>query len=100
MDIHEHLKLPSGATLKLAPLADTEEPTTTDANTGARNGRRRDMMTATTTTEPARARAVLSNQDFKLLQDACLFYLKAHEDDPISSKYSALYHRLGSAIRR
>ncbi|MCT2399800.1 hypothetical protein [Novosphingobium mangrovi (ex Huang et al. 2023)] len=54
----------------------------------------------TTTTEPARARAVLSNQDFKLLQDAVLFYLKAHEDDPISSKYSALYHRLGSAARR
>jgi len=54
----------------------------------------------TMTTEPTRARAVLSNEDFKLLQEACLFYLKAHEDDPISSKYSALYHRLGSAIRR
>jgi hypothetical protein len=54
----------------------------------------------TTMTEPARSRAVLSNEDFKLLQDAVLFYLKAHEDDPISSKYSALYHRLGSAVRR
>ena len=50
--------------------------------------------------EPARARAVLSNEDFKLLQEAVLFYLKALEDDPISSKYSALYHRLGSAVRR
>jgi hypothetical protein len=54
----------------------------------------------TTMTEPARSRAVLSNEDFKLLQDAVLFYLKAHEDDPVSSKYSALYHRLGSALRR
>ena len=54
----------------------------------------------TTTSEPTRSRAVLSNEDFKLLQDAVLFYLKAHEDDPISSKYSALYHRLGSAVRR
>lgn len=54
----------------------------------------------TMTAEPARARAVLSNQDFKLLQDAVLFYMRAHEDDPISSRYSALYHRLGSAARR
>lgn len=54
----------------------------------------------TMTAEPARARAVLSNQDFKLLQEAVLFYLKAHEDDPISSQYSNLYHRLGSAARR
>jgi hypothetical protein len=53
-----------------------------------------------TSPEPARARAVLSNEDFKLLQEAVRFYLQAHEDDPISSKYSALYHRLGSAIRR
>ncbi|GGB90756.1 hypothetical protein GCM10011494_06410 [Novosphingobium endophyticum] len=57
-------------------------------------------MTTTTTCEPARSRAVLSNEDFKLLQEAVLFYLKAHEDDPISSKYSNLYHRLGSAVRR
>jgi hypothetical protein len=54
----------------------------------------------TATAEPIRARAVLSIEDFKLLQEACLYYLKAHEDDPISSKYSALYHRLGSAVRR
>lgn len=57
-------------------------------------------MTSTTTSEPARSRAVLSNEDFKLLQEAVLFYMRAHEDDPISSKYSNLYHRLGSAIRR
>lgn len=54
----------------------------------------------TMTAEPARARAVLSNEDFKLLQEAVLFYLKTHEDDPVSSKYSNLYHRLGSAVRR
>lgn len=100
MDARGHLKLPSGEILKLAPLDTTEDFATNDANPGASNGRRRDMMTAPNTTEPARARAVLSNQDFKLLQDAVLYYLKAHEDDPISSKYSALYHRLGSAIRR
>jgi hypothetical protein len=58
------------------------------------------MSMTTMTTEPARARAVLSNQDFKLLQEAVLFYLQAHEDDPISSTYSNLYHRLGSAVRR
>lgn len=58
------------------------------------------MSMTTMTPEPARARAVLSNEDFKLLQEAVLFYLKAHEDDPISSKYSNLYHRLGSAVRR
>ncbi|MET1755481.1 hypothetical protein ABVV53_08410 [Novosphingobium sp. RD2P27] len=58
------------------------------------------MTDMATQTEPSRARAVLSNEDFKLLQEAVLFYLKAHEDDPISSKFSNLYHRLGSAIRR
>jgi len=54
----------------------------------------------TNTTEPSRARAVLSNEDFKLLQEAVVFYMKAHEDDPVTSKYSNLYHRLSSAIRR
>ena len=58
------------------------------------------MTPMTAMPEPARARAVLSNEDFKLLREALVFYLKAHEDDPISSKYSNLYHRLGSAIRR
>lgn len=53
----------------------------------------------TTMTEPARARAVLSSEDFKLLQEAVLFYLRAHEDVSASSKYTNLYHRLGSAAR-
>ena len=47
--------------------------------------------------EPARSRAVLSNEDFKLLQAAVRFSIENHQDDPVSSKYSALYHRLGSA---
>lgn len=51
-------------------------------------------------TEPARARAVLSNQDFALLREAVLFYLKEIQDDPKSVKFSALYHRLGSAMGR
>jgi hypothetical protein len=29
-----------------------------------------------------------------------LYYMRAHEDDPVSSTYSNLYHRLGSATRR
>ena len=49
-------------------------------------------------TEPARSRAVLSNADFKLLREAVLFYIKAHEDSPESIKFSQLYHRLGSAM--
>jgi hypothetical protein len=47
--------------------------------------------------QPSPARAVLSNEDFKLLQEAVRFYIEHHSDDPVSSKYSALYHRLGSA---
>ena len=54
-------------------------------------------MADSTGPEPARARAVLSNEDFKLLREAVLFYLKAIEDSPESVKFSNLYHRLGSA---
>ena len=50
--------------------------------------------------EPARSRAVLSTEDFKLLKEAVRFYLQNNEDSPDSSKYSNLYHRLGSAARR
>jgi hypothetical protein len=49
--------------------------------------------------EPARSRAVLSTEDFKLLKEAVRFYLQHHEDAPDSSKYANLYHRLGSAAR-
>ena len=50
--------------------------------------------------EPTRSRAVLSTEDFKLLKEAVRFYLQHNEDAPDSSKYSNLYHRLGSASRR
>ena len=50
--------------------------------------------------EPARARAVLSNEDFKLLREAVIHYMKAIEDTPESVKFSHLYHRLGSAMGR
>ena len=50
--------------------------------------------------EPTRSRAVLSNEDFKLLREAVLHYLKEIEDKPESVKFSNLYHRLGSAIGR
>ena len=50
--------------------------------------------------EPQRARAVLSTEDFKLIREAVLFYLKHIEDTPDSVKLSNLYHRLGSALGR
>ncbi len=49
--------------------------------------------------EPTRSRAVLSNEDFKLLKEAVRFYLQHNGDSPESAKYSNLYHRLGSAFR-
>ncbi len=45
--------------------------------------------------EPARARAVFSTEDFKLLRTAVVHYLKEVKDSPESVKYSNLYHRLG-----
>lgn len=48
-------------------------------------------------TEPTRARAVLSTQDFKLVREAVLFYMKEHQGQPEAEKFSHLYHRLGSA---
>jgi len=47
--------------------------------------------------EPQRARAVLSTEDFRLIREAVLHYIKAIEDTPESVKFSNLYHRLGSA---
>ena len=47
--------------------------------------------------EPARSRAVLSNEDFKLLREAVAHYLSVIEDKPESKKFAKLYHRLGSA---
>ena len=47
--------------------------------------------------EPTRSRAVLSNEDFKLLREAVAHYLTVIEDKPESKKFAQLYHRLGSA---
>ncbi|HEX7752367.1 MAG TPA: hypothetical protein VF440_08185 [Novosphingobium sp.] len=51
-------------------------------------------------TEPARARAVLSTADFKLLQEAVRFYIQQNEDAPDTAKFTNLYHRLGTAAGR
>jgi len=51
-------------------------------------------------TEPTRSRAVLSNEDYKLLQEAVRFYIQNHEESEVTSKYANLYHRLGSAMHR
>ncbi len=50
---------------------------------------------ADTFVEPARARAVFSTEDFKLLRTAVVHYLQEVKDSPESVKYSNLYHRLG-----
>jgi hypothetical protein len=50
--------------------------------------------------EPSRARAVLSTEDFTLLREALVYYLKVVEDTPDSKKFARLYHRLGSAAAR
>lgn len=46
---------------------------------------------------PARSRAVLSNEDFKLLKEAVRFWIQNHEESRETSKYANLYHRLGTA---
>ena len=47
------------------------------------------------TEQQARPRAVFSTEDFALMKQAVAHYLKEVQDKPESSKYSALYHRLG-----
>jgi hypothetical protein len=47
--------------------------------------------------EPSRARAVLSNEDFGLLRQAVMHYLQVVQNTPESKKFARLYHRLGSA---
>ncbi|MCM8731697.1 hypothetical protein ACFO8O_12080 [Hephaestia sp. GCM10023244] len=46
-------------------------------------------------TEPQRSRAVFSNEDFALLKEAVAEHVKRIADDPRSTKFSNLYHRLG-----
>jgi hypothetical protein len=45
--------------------------------------------------EPQRARAVFSTEDFRLLRIAVAHYVREVKDQPESLKYSHLYHRLG-----
>lgn len=45
--------------------------------------------------EPQRTRAVFSTEDFSLMKEAVADYLRKIADDPRSSKFSSLYHRLG-----
>ena len=54
-------------------------------------------MDTPTAPQPARARAVFSTEDFRLLRDAVLSHLRRDEvqDGPDSIKYGNLYHRLG-----
>ena len=47
------------------------------------------------TKEPPRSRAVFSTEDFSLLKEAVGAYVQNIADDPRSSKFSNLYHRLG-----
>ena len=46
-------------------------------------------------TEPQRSRAVFSTEDFGLMKEAVSAYIKQIADDPRSSKFVNLYHRLG-----
>lgn len=46
-------------------------------------------------TEPQRSRAVFSTEDFGLMKEAVAAYIKQIADQPESSKFSNLYHRLG-----
>lgn len=55
-------------------------------------------MTTDTTEQqpqPARSRAVFSQEDFGLIRTAIAHYLKEVQDQPESVKYANLYHRLG-----
>jgi len=51
---------------------------------------------ATRNPEPARARALLSTADFRLIKDALAAYARATEDDGELAKINSLFHRLGN----
>ena len=50
-----------------------------------------------TTIEPRPVRPILSTQDFGLLREAVAAYVRELADDPRSSKFVSLHHRLGRA---
>ena len=45
--------------------------------------------------EPQRVRAVFSTEDFRLIREAVGTHLTKIKDQPESTKYANLYHRLG-----
>ena len=45
--------------------------------------------------EPARSRAVFSQEDFSLIRTAIAQIMREVQDQPDSVKYANLYHRLG-----
>lgn len=45
--------------------------------------------------EPQKARAVFSTEDFRLLRNAVAHYAREMKDSPESTKYANLFHRLG-----
>lgn len=47
------------------------------------------------TQEPQRSRAVFSTEDFRLLREAVGTHLNKIKDEPESTKFANLYHRLG-----
>jgi hypothetical protein len=49
----------------------------------------------TMTGEPQRSRAVFSTEDFRLIREAVGTHLHKIKDQPESTKYANLYHRLG-----
>lgn len=54
------------------------------------------MTTTTTQPEPARARALLSTADFRLLRAALASHARATEEPEELARINALYHRLGA----
>lgn len=58
------------------------------------------MMTTATLTqpnrEPARARALLSTADFRLIREALSSHARTTDDAKELGKIAALHHRLGS----
>jgi len=53
------------------------------------------MTDTPTAPQPARSRAVFSQEDFSLIRTAIAHYLREVQDKPESVKYANLYHRLG-----
>jgi hypothetical protein len=45
--------------------------------------------------EPQRSRAVFSTEDFRLIRNALVHYLKEVQGQPDAVKAANLYHRLG-----